>query len=249
MDPRLLATIVCAAAELFAFWRLVAIQAHRTYPWFVTYLLAGCLQSFIWLAGPPSSHAYITAYRWTMPFIIALQAVVVLELWRSLVSCYRGIHRISHWLGLVILLIGAAVAFSTGFDHLRMEGQPVRLITFHWLIWAVRYTGTILCIVSALLAIWAANFDHGVPRNTIRHAELLAFYFGSQAIGFLVINLEHGTSPIVGIFTMLAAAGFYIAWGIVLTAPGSLPTERLMVRRPLSGRRDLRWVFRRMMPY
>ncbi len=249
MDPRLIATIVCAAAELFAFWRLLAIRAHRIYPWFVIYLLAGFLQSFIWLAGPPRSQAYVRAYGWTMPFILALQAVVVLELWRALMSCYRGIHRISHWLGAVVLLVGASLAFSTGFDHLQMHGQPLRLVAFHWLIWAARYTGTILCVVSALLAMWAAAFDHGVPPNTIRHAELLAFYFGSQAIGFLVINLVHGTSPVVGIFTTLAAAGFYVAWGVWLTAPGGVPIERLIVRKPLSGRRDLRWVFRRLTPY
>ena len=249
MDPRLVATIVCAAAELFAFCRLVAIRAHRAYPWFLTYLLAGFLQSFVWLAGSPHTHAYIRVYRWTTPFIVALQIVVVLELWRSLMACYRGIHRISHWLGVLILLFAAGIAFSTGFDGLKMYGEPVGRLTFHWMIWAVRYTGTILCIVCALLAMWATAFDHGVPRNTIRHAELLAFYFGSQAIGFLVINLMRGTAPIVGIYTTLAAAAFYLAWGFLLTADGAVPIERLMVQRTPNGRRDLRWVFRRLMPY
>lgn len=244
-----MATIVCAAAELFAFCRLLAIRAQRTYPWFVTYLLAGFLQSFIWLAGPPKTHAYLIAYRWTTPFIIALQAVVVLELWRSLMACYRGIHSISKWLGVLILLFGAAVAFSTGFDGLKMHGQPLERITFHWLFWAVRYTGSILCIVCVALAAWAAAFDHGVPRNTIRHAELLAFYFGSQAAGFLVINLVRGTSPVVGIFTTLAAAAFYIAWGVRLTAGGNMPIERLMIPHTATGRHDLRWMFRRLTPY
>ncbi|HTS76060.1 MAG TPA: hypothetical protein VMG40_07645 [Bryobacteraceae bacterium] len=249
MDPRLIATVVCAAAELFAVFRLVAIRAHRAYPWFVTYLIAGLLQSFIWLAGPTTSVAYVRAYRWTMPVIIALQAVVVLELWRSLLSCYRGIHRISKWLGVLVLLVGAGVAFSTGFDHLQMHGEPIKLVTFHWLMWAARYTGSILCIVCALLSFWAVIFDHGVPRNTSRHGELLAFYFGTQAIGFLVINLTHGTSPTVGIYTTLAAAAFYVVWGFRLTVDGNVPTERLMVRRPVSGRWDLRWVFRRLTPY
>lgn len=249
MDPRLIATIVCAAAELFAFGRLVAIRAQRTYPWFVIYLLAGFLQSFAWLAGAPNTHAYVVVYRWTTPIILALQAVVVLELWRSLMSCYRGIHRISHWLGVLILMVGAAVAFSTGFDGLKMWGQPLQRVTFHWLMWGVRYTGTILCVICAMLAMGAAAFDHGVPRNTIRHAELLSFYFGSQAIGYLIINLVHGTSPVVGIYVTLAAAAFYIAWGVRLTPEGSVPIERLMVARRSSGRRDLRWVFRRLMPY
>jgi hypothetical protein len=38
---RLILTVLSAAAELFAFTRLVRMRAHRTYPWFALYLLAG----------------------------------------------------------------------------------------------------------------------------------------------------------------------------------------------------------------
>jgi hypothetical protein len=248
MDPRLVTTVACGAAELFAVWRLIKIGVHRDYPVFTSYLIAGFLQSFIWIAGTPDSHVYVTAYRWTTPFILALQAAVVLELWRGLMSCYRGIHQTSRWLGILILAFGAAVAFSTGFDGLKMWNQPLGRVTFHWLIWGARYLGTILCIISALLAVWAAAFDHGVPRNTIRHAELLSLYFGSQAAGFLVINLIPGTAPMIGLYTTLAAAGCYVAWGVLLTTQGREPIERLMIERK-STRRDLRWVFRRLMPY
>lgn len=249
MDPRFIGTVVCAAAELFAFWRLITIRAHRQYPVFVVYLLAEFLQTFAWLAGPPSSHAYMIVYRRTTPVILALQAAVVLEMWRALMSCYRGIHQISKWLGVVVLAAGAGLAFSTGFDHLSMRGQPLNLITFHWLMWGVRYLGTILAIVCAILAVWAAVFDHGVPRNTIRHAELLSLYFGVEAVGFLVINLVHGSSPVVGIYTTLAAAMLYLAWGFLLTPEGNVPIERLMINRSSTGRHDLRWIFRRLMPY
>lgn len=249
MDPRLITTVLCAAAELFVFWRLITIRAHREYPIFVTYLLAGFLESFIWLAGPPSSHDYLIVYRWTTPVILALQAAVVLEMWRSLMACYRGIHYTSRWLGVLVLLCGVGLAFSTGFDHLVMRGEPLNRLSFHWLMWGVRYLGTILAIVCALLAAWAAVFDHGVPRNTIRHAELLAFYFGLQATGFLIINLVHGSAHAVGIYITLGAAGLYVAWGFLLTADGSVPIERLMVSRSATGRHDLRWILRRLTPY
>ena len=248
MDPRLTLTVLGAVAELFAFYRLLTLGAHRTYPWFATYLIAGFAQSFIWLVGPPESRAYLTVYRWTMPVTLALQCVVVLELWRRLMSCYRGIHQVSLSLGAIILIVAMAVSFSTGFDGLRMWGKPLGSLTFHWLMWAVRYTASVLCIASVALALWAQAFDHGVPANTIRHARLLSGYFGSVAIGYLVLNLFPGTATFVGACTTGAAAGFYVLWGILLQRKGQEPIERLLAPQR-SFFRDLPWPIRRLLPY
>src|SRR5579862_5821926 len=115
MDPRLALTMTCSAAELFAFWRLRAARVQRSYPWFTAYLIGGFFQSFIWLAGSPDTRSYLLWYRWTTPFIMALQVLVVLELWRALMSCYRGIHHISKVLGLIILALAVLVASAPGF--------------------------------------------------------------------------------------------------------------------------------------
>ncbi len=248
MDPRLVLTLLSAAAELFAFFRLIGMRAHRSYPWFAAYLLAGCAQSFIWLAGSPDSPQYLAMYRWTQPVMIALQWMIVLELWRRLMSCYRGIHRISHSIGIAILAIAMAVSFSTGFDGLTMWGQSISSLTFHWLMWAVRYTASVLCVASLLLALWAAMFDHGVPENTIRHAQLLAGYFGSVALGYLIVNLAPGSAPVIGACLTGAAAGFYVVWGFALKEKGQEPIERLLAPSHwiLKG---LPWTIRRMLPY
>jgi hypothetical protein len=248
MDLRLVLTMTCAAAELFAVWRLVETRVYRAYPWFTAYLVAGFLQSFAWLAGSPATHAYLLVYRWTTPFILALQVLIVLELWRGLMSCYRGIHRISQALGFLILTLAMLVASSTGFDGLAMQGRSISLISFHWLIWSVRYTGSILCVACVLLAWWAATFDHGVPPNRIRHAQLLAAYFGSIAIGYLVLNLGWGSAAVVGVCTTLTAAAFYVFWGFTLGASGEVPIERLMVRPGNRRLFSLPWL-RRLTPY
>ena len=248
MDPRLVLTVLSATAELFAFYRLITVRAHRTYPWFAVYLLAGFAQSFIWLAGSPESRAYLTAYRWTMPVILALQCLIVLELWRRLMACYRGIYKISYSLGFIILAVAMAVSFSTGFDGLAMWGHPVSTLTYHWLMWGVRYTASVLCIASVILALWASAFDHGVPENTIRHARLLSAYFGSVAVGYLIVNLAPGTAPVVGACTTGAAAGTYILWGLAMKRKGQEPIERLLApRRGLW--KSLPWSIRRLLPY
>jgi len=247
MDVRLVLTMTCSAAELFALERLIATKIYRSYPWFVVYLVAGFLQSFAWLAGSPDSAGYLKAYRLTTPFIMALQAVVVLELWRVLMSCYRGIHRISHALGLIILALAVLLSSLSGFDGLVMRGQPLSRISYHWLMWSVRYNGSILCIACVLLALWASIFDHGVPRNTIRHAQLLSGYFASIAVGYLVLNLVRGVADQVGIATTLLAAAFYVAWGVLMTRQGQIPIERLLLP-PRKTLASLPWL-RRLTPY
>ena len=248
MDPRLAVTLVCAAAELFACVRLIETRVYRSYPWFIAYLVTGFLQSFIWLAGSPSTHAYLMVYRWTTPLVMGLQVLVVLELWRGLMSCYRGIYQISHALGIGIMTLAVLIASSTGFDGLAMHGQSISLISFHWLIWSVRYTGSILSIACILLAWWASTFDHGVEPNRIRHAQLLAGYFGSIAIGYLVLNLRLGSAETVGICTTLSAAGFYVAWGWMLGRDGEIPIERLMAGSRSRALVAMPWL-RRMIPY
>jgi len=240
--------MTCAAAELFACSRLFETRVYRSYPWFQAYLVAGFLQSFIWLAGSPDTEGYLRAYRWTTPFVMALQVMTVLELWRALMSCYRGIHRISHALGGIILLLAIVVASSTGFDGLAMRHESLARTTFHWLMWAVRYTGSILSVACVLLAAWAGMFDHGVPPNRIRHAELLSGYFGSIAIGYLLLNLHVGTADTIGICTTLTAAGFYIAWGVLLDQAGEIPFERLMIGRRSKALTSVPWL-RRLIPY
>ncbi len=91
-------------------------------------------------------------------------------------------------------------------------------------------------------------FDHGVPENTIRHGRLLAGYFGSVAIAYLIMNLFPGTSAIVGACLTGSAAGFYVLWAILLKPDGQEPIERLLVpeRAFLKG---LPWPIRRMLPY
>ena len=248
MDSRLVLTLACSAAQLFAFWRLVGTRVYRSFPWFAAYLVSGALQSFIWLAGSPDTPGYLLAYRWTTPFVMALQALIVLELWRALMSCYRGIYRVSHAIGAIIVALAVLIASATGFDGLTMHGESVSRISYHWLMWSVRYTGSILSIACVLLAGLASTFDHGVPPNRIRHAQLLAGYFGSIAIGYLLLNLGYGTADMIGICTTLAAAGFYIAWGVVLDEEGEVPIERLLTGPRSKAWFALPWV-RRLIPY
>lgn len=195
------------------------MRAHRVLPWFSAYLILGFAQSFIWLAGPPRSHAYASAYGLTTPLVIGLQIAVFLEVWRKLILQYSRTDRAVQALGLAIIGASAALGLLSGVDGLALHVGLSRRYLFEWISWITRYSATVLCIASSLLAVWASTFDRGLPRYLRRHAYLLACYFGSIAAGFLMMNLDFLPTHVVGELTVGAAAGLYVLWGILAIGP------------------------------
>lgn len=215
MDPRLALTVLCSAAELFTFFRFVRARVHRILPWFTAYLLAGFAQSFVWLVGPPGSHAYANAYGLTTPFLIGLQILVFLELWRKLIVRYSGADRAVKALGLAIVGASIALGLLGGVDGLALHMGLSHRVLFRWISWIVRYSATVLCIATSLLAVWASLFNRRLPPYLTRHAYLLACYFGSIAAGYMVMNLHLLRAQLVGELTVGCAAGLYLLWGIL----------------------------------
>ncbi len=220
MDPRLLLTALCSAAELFAFCRFVRARVHRVLPWFSVYLLAGVAQSFVWIAGPPTSRAYANAYALTTPLVIGLQVVVFLELWRKMIIQRPGVDRAAKAFGVAIIGASLMLGLLGGIDGLALHVGVSRRIVFMWISWSVRYTATVLCIACSLLAVCVPMFDRELPRVVTLHAYLLTFYFGSIAAGYLVINLEILAASLVGAFTVGSAAGMYVLWATLITGHG-----------------------------
>ena len=231
MDSRLILTVFCGAAEFFALCRLVLCGVSRSYPWFVAYLAAGFAQSFVWLAGGPKDPAYAFLYAVTMPIIVALRIAIVLEFWRALMSKYSGIENVSKSLGLIVVVLAFLISLAGGFDTLHIWGVPWNRSAYHAVSLAIRYSGSVLCIVCSLLSLFAVCFREGVPSNLIRHGFLLTAYFGSIAAGFVVMNLVRGSAPLVGAIMTGSAAGLYVLWGLLLTRPGEGVHEASPVTR------------------
>jgi hypothetical protein len=231
VDPLLVLTVLCSAAELFAFCRFVRARVHRLLPWFSVYLLAGFAQSFSWLAGPPSSRGYATAYGLTTPVLIALQFLVFLELWRKLMTRDSGADRATRALGVAIIGASIVLALLTGVDGFALHIGLSRRLLFMWIFLSVRYSATILCITASLLAVCTSLFGRRLPRYVTQHAYLLAAYFGSIAAGYLVFNLNLLSAQLMGALTVGSAAALYVLWGILI--PGS--AEKAPSTEPVRG--------------
>ena len=217
MDPLLVLTILCSAAELFALWQFVRARVHRLLPWFSIYILAGVVQSFAWLAGSPTTKAYTTVYGLTTPVIVGLQLLVFVELWRKLLTRYSSADRAGKALGIAIIGASTALGLLTGIDGLALHWGISRRMLFMWIFWGVRYSATVLCIASSLLAVCASLFEQKIPRYVSVHAYLLALYFGSIAAGYLTYNLKLLSAETAGVFMVGSAAGLYVLWGLLMT--------------------------------
>ena len=116
-------------------------------------------------------------------------------------------------------IIGASTALGllTGIDGLALHWGISRRMLFMWIFWGVRYSATVLCIASSLLAVCASLFEQKIPRYVSVHAYLLALYFGSIAAGYLTYNLKLLSAETAGVFMVGSAAGLYVLWGLLMT--------------------------------
>jgi hypothetical protein len=219
MDPRLVLNIASAAAGVFALCRLIIAGAHRTYPWFATYLAAAALQSFGWLAGGPRDHLYIVVWASSTAVLLGLRIVIVIELWHRLNANPRvaSISRSFTW---VILLMALAVSAASGLDSLKFFGIDSHRVAYYSISLASRYSSSALCVICSSLAILSLTFPRGVSKNALRHAFLLTAYFASIAAGFLVMNFYRGSAPLMGALLSGSSAGLYVLWGVLVSKPG-----------------------------
>jgi hypothetical protein len=234
MDPRLALTVASAAAGLFALCRMLYTGASRSYPWFAIYLGAAALQSCVWLAGKPSSHRYLIAWAVSMPVLIGLRVIIVVELWRKLMVSYRGIESITRPFVWLIIGLALAVSAASGFDGLHFFGVSWRRVGFYCLSLALRYSGSALCVICSCLSLSTLVLPRNVSSNDIRHSILLTAYFATIAAGFLIMNYAPGSAPLAGALLTGSATGLYVLWGLLLSGPvkrARVPITRMVTRR------------------
>lgn len=221
MDPRIFLNVASAAAGVFALWRMVASNVHRSYPWFTVYLAAGALQSFGWFAGGPGTHLYTIIWASSTAALIGLRVAVVAELWHKLNTNPR-VAFLSRSFTWTVLALALAVAAASGLDSLRLFGQSPQRLAFYAVSLGSRYSSSALCVICSSLAIFGVIFPRAVPRNAMRHAFLLTAYFASVAAGFLVMNFMRGSAPLVGALLAGSSTGLFVLWGVLLSDPGEV---------------------------
>jgi hypothetical protein len=234
MDPRLAITICNALAHVAVLWRLVSASLLRKYPWFSVLVAVAFLQSFGWALGPPESHGYRYFWLYTTPLLLGLRVLAVVELWRLLISRNPHVRALYPVLMPTIAVIAVTTSVASGVD-LWGFGYTVRAMSL-----AIRFSASILAVVTVLLALFGRIFSEPLPRNTVRHALILSGYFTSLAIGHLLLHITAAHAGLIGAAMVGAEAAFFVLWAVLITPDGEVSPEWAIPTNAEIGALDLR---------
>jgi hypothetical protein len=226
MDPRLAMTVCNGLAHVTVLWRLLSAQVIRKYPWFSVLILVALLQSLGWVLGPPESRGYRLFWLYTTPLLIGLRLLAVVELSRLLMSRNPHVRVLYPILMPTIGVIAVTTSLASGVD-LWGFAYTVRAMSL-----AIRFSASILAVITVLLALFGRIFSEPLPRNTIRHALILSGYFTSLAIGHLLLHLTTEHAGLIGAAMVGAEAGFFVLWAVLITPDGETLPEWVSTANP-----------------
>ena len=219
MDPRLAITICNALAHVAVLWRLVSASLVRKYPWFSVLVAVAFLQSFGWALGPPESHGYRYFWLYSTPLLLGLRVLAVVELWRLLISRNPHVRALYPILMPTIVVIAVTTSIASGVD-LWGFASTVRAMSL-----AIRFSASILAVVTVLLALFGRIFSEPLPRNAVRHALILSGYFTSLAIGHLLLHVTAAHPGLISAAMVGAGTAFYVLWAVLITPDGEVSPE------------------------
>jgi hypothetical protein len=234
MDPRLAMTVCNGLAHVTVLWRILSAQLIRKYPWFSVLILVALLQSFGWVLGPPESRGYRLFWLYTTPLLIGLRLLAVVELSRLLMSRNPHVRVLYPILMPTIGVIAVTTSLASGVD-LWGFAYTVRAMSL-----AIRFSASILAVITVLLALFGRIFSEPLPRNTIRHALILSGYFTSLAAGHLLLHLTTEHAGLISAAMVGAEAAFFVLWAVLITPDGETLPEWVTSRNQEPPAMDLR---------
>jgi len=208
--------VVWAATIIAQVLVITAFSARRILPEFrvfAAYLVVDVFRSLLllWFGRSAYSAAYRVVWVATEPFLLALQALIVLEFYRLLYRAYPGIEAFAR----VLIAVAAGVALIVTFGTLQIDLHRVV-----WKIPDVQRLFVVKRLVSSLLGVILVSTMLFFPRapsarNVLLHGWLLTLLFLAAAGGFFGINFGAATQWMGALF-LTVQLGSYIAWALGL---------------------------------
>lgn len=242
MSPELAQRVIWTTSVFAA---VVAIGTHlqrglaRSYPFFLTFLVAQVVASDLLLQVKYESTAYTEAWRWYACVMVALRIGVAGEVFEHITGHFVGIGRFRIWVGAIALTLGGFFVWA-GFTPLAPPVNYPQTIAFVIERWET------LTLAGALALSWlflTRVFDSTTPirSNTSAHWKLIAAYFVIDGVWIAAAIVESRMSVWYA-ENIVALAGETVclaAWIALLTREGQKKPEV-----PTLSPEDLQAVFR-----
>ena len=196
--------------------RLVLSSIHL--PVFGAYLVFNLAMGIAAWSASAATSTNLAVWIWAYgQFVTAAFWVAAAdELRRKILSQYINIGRFGLFVVLTAIAISVFLVWLTASEE---RSTFPRLVTF-----VPRIVASILAVAVGLLALFVSRYPADQAPNSLVHGKILGFYFGSQGLSFLAVNV--GVSPqsmaLVGMVLSMAA---YTSWVLFLSAAGeAVPT-------------------------
>jgi hypothetical protein len=199
-------------AVLIKLWHANLVREHR---WFALYMTVVPLRLLALMLLPNGTRLYGDVYFFTLPFIAFLSALVVLEVYKLVLSQHQGLMKMGRRVIVIALFLGTSAALllhEVGSSEYASD-QPLleRLLTIE------RSITLVLTIFVLAIASFLSYFPVSLSRNSLLHTVILSTYFLSRT-GALWVRNAFGKSidSPINLFTSLIVLGCIAGWLILL---------------------------------
>jgi hypothetical protein len=206
--------IVQAAALLSLIIRLIWDGLHRSYPFFLSLLIAQAAQSAIPFAIRHNTDLYGYLFLITETLIVCFYALVVLELYSVVLGDLKGIASVARTY--TRFALGAALLISVLL--LAIERNPVSLMAKFYIFERAIVSSLLLFVF--LITAFLVYFPIPLNRNVIVYSIGYAFYFLGKGATLFARNLGFAKSATMSNLFLTASTLCLLFWLMFLNRQG-----------------------------
>jgi hypothetical protein len=221
--------VVSFFGSVLVAFRLYTSGLYRQYPVFFAYFLFRIPDSIWPLLLSSRSNTYFYLWIATEPFTWIFQVLVVLELYRLILSKHRGLYTLGRW----AMYVGVGVSVVLSILSLIPKftpSIPQRSRVMGYYLGAERGVTLGLAIFLVVMIFFLSRYPVPMSRNLMVHAGVFSIFFFSNYLAWLLRSVFGITVNVqVSLSVSAISAVCTFAWFFLLTAkgeevPASLPS-------------------------
>jgi len=228
--------LVSALGSALAALNLYRAGLHREYRIFFAYLVfrSPCVLVALILGWTGQQALYFQFFTWTEPISVIFYVLIVFELYRLVLSRYKGLYTLGRWamaaataLAIVISIVSLTVAKQGAGAGASKPSQSVMVFEL-----GAEARIDLALVVFIVLIVWfMSRYPIYLNRNVIIHTVVYSVFFFANALGLVLWLFNINVITPVNLTLMGIASACAVAWWIGLTAKG----EEVQVHLPALG--------------
>jgi hypothetical protein len=175
-------------AEGILLLKMLGTRLYRTYGWFSVYLAVDTLQFVLMmLVLRPNTNAYARVWFVSEPLLWILQILIVLEVYRLVLSGFAGISSLGRWTFIAAVVVAVVVAALTLSPDLSNPSEKFKMLLYIDVVErAILSSVAIFLLLMTAFLVW---YPIPLSRNIVVFAMVYAPFFLGKAAALFVRNV------------------------------------------------------------